>query len=59
MLEWRGGYTKAGLDVLYCVVTRGEVSISKRLVQSVDPKAFVVITEESEVLGEGFRTFTF
>lgn len=56
VLEGRGGYTEAGLDVLYCVVTRGEVSILKRLVQSVDPQAFVVITEASEVLGEGFRT---
>ncbi len=56
VLEGRGGYTEAGLDVLYCVVSRGEVSILKRLVQSIDPQAFVVITEASEVLGEGFRT---
>ncbi len=55
VLEGRGGYTEAGLDVLYCVVSRGEVSILKRLVQSIDPQAFVVITEASEVLGEGFR----
>ena len=55
VLEGRGGYTEAGLDVLYCVVSRSEVSILKRLVQSIDPKAFVVITEASEVLGEGFR----
>ena len=58
VLEWRGGYTEAGLDALHCVVTWREVSILKRLVQSVDPQAFVVITEASEVLGEGFRTFT-
>jgi uncharacterized membrane-anchored protein YitT (DUF2179 family) len=56
VLEGRGGYTEAGLEVLYCVVSRGEVSILKRLVQSIDPQAFVVITEASEVLGEGFRT---
>ena len=56
VLEGRGGYTETGLDVLYCVVARGEVSILKRLVQSIDPRAFVVITEASEVLGEGFRT---
>ncbi len=55
VLEGRGGYTEAGLEVLYCVVSRGEVSILKRLVQSIDPRAFVVITEASEVLGEGFR----
>ncbi len=55
ILEGRGGYTEAGLEVLYCVVTRPEVSILKRLIHDIDPKAFVVITEASEVLGEGFR----
>ncbi|HEY4724241.1 MAG TPA: DUF2179 domain-containing protein [Anaerolineae bacterium] len=31
------------------------MSILKRLIHDIDPKAFVVITEASEVLGEGFR----
>lgn len=57
VLAGRGGYTAAGMEVLYCVVTRSEVSILKRLVQSIDPKAFVVITEASEVLGAGFNEF--
>jgi uncharacterized membrane-anchored protein YitT (DUF2179 family) len=55
MLTGRGGYTEAGMDVLYCVVSRGEVTGLKRLVSALDPKAFVVISEASEVLGEGFR----
>ena len=55
ILEGRGGYTEAGREVLYCVVTRPEISILKRLIHDIDPKAFVVITEASEVLGEGFR----
>lgn len=55
MLTGRGGYTEAGVDVLYCVVSRGEVTGLKRLVNAIDPKAFVVISEASEVLGEGFR----
>jgi uncharacterized membrane-anchored protein YitT (DUF2179 family) len=55
VLTGRGGYTETGVEVLYCVVTRSEVSILKRLVQSIDPQAFVVITEASEVLGEGFK----
>ncbi len=56
MLEGRGGYTESGLDVLYCVVSRGEVSILNPLVQSIDPRAYVVITTASEVLGKGFKT---
>lgn len=55
VLSGRGGYTEHSLDVLYCVVARTEVSILKRLVSSIDSRAFVVITDASEVLGEGFR----
>ena len=55
VLAGRGGYTEHSLDVLYCVVARTEVSILKRLVSSIDSRAFVVITDASEVLGEGFR----
>ncbi|HZY43768.1 MAG TPA: YitT family protein [Anaerolineae bacterium] len=55
ILAGRGGYSEEGQEVLYCVVTRAEVSILKRLVQTIDPKAFVVITEASEVLGVGFK----
>ncbi|MFN8596138.1 MAG: YitT family protein [Anaerolineae bacterium] len=55
VLTGRGGYTEHSLDVLYCVVARTEVSILKRLISSIDPRAFVVITDASEVLGEGFR----
>ena len=55
VLNARGGYTDHTLDVLYCVVARSEISIMKRLIQSIDPRAFVVFADASEVLGEGFR----
>lgn len=55
VLPGRGGYTEHSLDVLYCVVARTEISILKRLISSIDPRAFVVIADASEVLGEGFR----
>ena len=55
VLNARGGYTEHNLDVLYCVVARNEISILKRLIQSIDPRAFVVFADASEVLGEGFR----
>jgi uncharacterized membrane-anchored protein YitT (DUF2179 family) len=51
----RGGYTERDLEVVYCVVARTEISILKRLIRSIDPRAFVVIADASEVLGEGFR----
>ena len=55
VLKGEGGYSESGLEVLYCVVTRQEVSILKRLIHDIDPKAFVVISEASEVLGAGFK----
>jgi uncharacterized membrane-anchored protein YitT (DUF2179 family) len=54
-LSGRGAYTGTERDVLYCVVSRSEVSQLKSLVKETDPKAFMVIGEAHEALGEGFR----
>ncbi len=54
-LQGQGGYTSAQREVLYCVVTRSEVTRLKRLVHEADPRAFVVISQAQEVLGEGFK----
>lgn len=58
VLEGRGGYTGSGRSVLLCVVARSEVSFLKSVVCDADSKAFMIIGEANEVLGEGFRTFT-
>jgi uncharacterized membrane-anchored protein YitT (DUF2179 family) len=50
-----GVYTGAEQFMLYCVITRSEVSILKSLVLEADPGAFIVIGQAHEVLGEGFR----
>ncbi len=50
-----GGYTGVDRPVLYCVVTRAEVNQLKELVREADPKAFMVIGQAHEALGEGFR----
>jgi uncharacterized membrane-anchored protein YitT (DUF2179 family) len=55
LLAARGGYTETETQIVYCVVTRSELTGLKRLVSAIDPKAFVVITEASEALGYGFR----
>jgi uncharacterized membrane-anchored protein YitT (DUF2179 family) len=54
LLEGTGGYTGQSRPVIYCVVTRAEVAHLKSLVSSVDPKAFMVIGQAHEALGEGF-----
>ncbi|HEY3344128.1 MAG TPA: YitT family protein [Anaerolineaceae bacterium] len=55
ILPGTGGYTGQSRPVLYCVVTRAEVSQLKTLVHEADPKAFMVIGQAHEALGEGFR----
>lgn len=55
ILSGTGGYTGSERPVLYCVVSRSEVSQIKSIVQEADPKAFMVIGQAHEALGEGFR----
>ena len=54
-LEGRGGYTGNSRPVLYCVVTRAEISSLKAIVHETDPEAFLVIGVAHEALGEGFK----
>ena len=54
-ISGRGGYTGTERPVLYCVITRSEVTQLKTLVSEVDPKAFMVIGQAHEALGEGFH----
>jgi len=42
--------------VLYCVISRSEVSQLKAIIREVDPSAFMVIGQAHEALGEGFKS---
>lgn len=53
-LQGRGGYTGESRDVLFCVVTTSEVTKLKDIVNSIDGKAFVIVADVHDVLGEGF-----
>ena len=55
-ISGRGGYTGDERPVLYCVITRSEVAQLKTIVSEVDPKAFMVIGQAHEALGEGFQS---
>lgn len=58
ILAGTGGYTGENRPVLYCVITRSEISQIKAIVQEEDPAAFLVIGQAHEALGEGFRPFS-
>jgi uncharacterized membrane-anchored protein YitT (DUF2179 family) len=50
-----GGFTDNERPVLMCVVDQREFTKLKQLVKTLDPSAFVVVMDASEVLGEGFK----
>lgn len=50
-----GGYTDHERNILMVVIDQTEFTKLKQLVKSIDTSAFVVVTEASEVLGEGFK----
>lgn len=50
-----GGYTDQERPIIMCVVDQTEFTKLKQLVQSIDPAAFVIVMDASEVLGEGFK----
>jgi uncharacterized membrane-anchored protein YitT (DUF2179 family) len=55
VLSGTGGFTGSERPVLYCVITRSEVTQIKSIVNEIDPAAFMVIGQAHEALGEGFR----
>lgn len=56
ILNGRGGFTGQDRTILYCVISRSEVAQIKALVHEADPRAFMVIGQVHEALGEGFRS---
>lgn len=52
-----GMYTKSEKNVLYCVIQRGQLQELKSIVKRADPSAFIILSEVTEVLGEGFKTY--
>lgn len=51
----KGAYSQESKQVVYCVVYRHEMRRMKALVRDIDPRAFLVISDVHDVLGEGFR----
>lgn len=50
-IEGKGGYSGADKKIIYCVISRLEVTKLKELIQSIDPTAFLAIETVHEVEG--------
>lgn len=56
-LNAQGMYSKDAKCMLYCVVSKKEIVVLKDIVLNIDRKAFVIVTDAREVVGEGFLEY--
>lgn len=56
-MDAHGMYSMEQKCMLYCVVSKKEIVELKELVLGIDRKAFVIVTDAREVLGEGFQEY--
>lgn len=52
-----GMYRNEDRNMLFCVVSKKEVVTLKEFIKNIDVRAFVIVTDVREVLGEGFLEY--
>ena len=57
LLNGKGGYTGAERPLLFCAIRKKEAVSIKRYIKELDPDAFFIVCDASEVLGEGFGEY--
>ena len=58
LLHGEGSYTHREMKVVLAAVKKQQVAELKELVMEIDPKAFVIVQEAHQVLGDGFSRYT-
>nr|WP_168429099.1 MULTISPECIES: YitT family protein [Staphylococcus] len=54
ILNGRGYFSKQETDVLYAVISKTQLSRTKRMIRKIDQNAFVVVHDVRDVYGNGF-----
>lgn len=57
MIPAVGMYEQQKRSMLFCIVSKKEIASLKEHIRSIDPGAFVIVTDAREVLGEGFLEY--
>ena len=57
IIRAQGGYKLDNRDVVLCACSVKEMVSVEKAIKLIDPRAFTVVLDSSEVLGEGFRSF--
>jgi len=55
-IDGRGMYNNAERRMIHTVVSRRELGLLEEYIHQIDPKAFLTITDATEILGEGFKS---
>lgn len=54
-LQGKGMFKRQEKNILLCVTPRAEVREVRKIIEEIDPSAFIIITNAREVYGEGFK----
>lgn len=55
LLPAKGAFSGEEREILLCALRNNEFYKVKRMVNRIDPRAFIIVTNAGEVLGEGFK----
>jgi uncharacterized membrane-anchored protein YitT (DUF2179 family) len=55
-LKAEGGYSGKEFNMIFCAMNRRHVAVMRDLVRDIDPAAFVLLNDVSDVMGYGFRS---
>ena len=56
LLKATGAYTNNEKNVVLVVISKRQVVTLKKLIKSIDPNAFIIVSEVHEALGQGFAS---
>lgn len=55
-IDGKGMYNNAERRMIHTVVSRRELCLLEEYIHEIDPKAFLTVTDATEILGEGFKS---
>ena len=55
-IKAEGSYSGKQYDMIFCAMNRRQVAVMRDIVKDIDPGAFVLLTDVSDVMGYGFRS---
>ncbi len=57
LIKAEGMYTRNDKNIIFVVIDRKQLPLIQSTIKAIDPKAFLVVVEAHETLGDGFKAF--